>query len=111
MAKNTLDETKELKILLAQIKGFNDTVQGILHDTNTPEIGRYSCFGDMAHTYNDLAECTKKLLKVPSLIYTFEIEKYQLGRFSVASAEENSRTSFGEWKNALFKFRGKYGFC
>ena len=75
MAKNTLDETKELKILLAQIKGFNDTVQGILHDTNTPEIGRYSCFGDMAHTYNDLAECTKKLLKVPSLIYTFEIEK------------------------------------
>ena len=29
----------------------------------------------MAHTYNDLAECAKKLLKVSSLIYTFEVEQ------------------------------------
>lgn len=75
MAKNTLDETKELKVLLAQLKGFCDTIQDILHDTATPEIGRYSSFRDMAHTYNDLAECAKALLKVSSLVYTFNEEQ------------------------------------
>lgn len=75
MAKNTLDETKELKILLAQIKGFCDTVQDILHDKSTPEVGRYSSFRDMAHKYNDFAEHAKALLQVSSLVYTFNVEQ------------------------------------
>ena len=75
MAKNTLDKTKELKILLAQLKGFCDTLQDILHDKSTPEVGRYSSFRDMAHTYNDFAEHTKTLLQVSSLVYTFNVEQ------------------------------------
>ncbi|WP_101773800.1 PD-(D/E)XK nuclease domain-containing protein [Peptostreptococcus faecalis] len=75
MAKNTLDTTRELKVLLAQVKGFCDTIEDILHNKDAAEIGRYSCFKDMAHMYNDFAELARKLLRVPSMFYTFEVDK------------------------------------
>lgn len=75
MAKNTLDETKKLKVLLAQIKGFCDTIQDILHDKDTAVTGRYSSFKDMAYMYNSFAECAKELLQVQSLVYTFNVEE------------------------------------
>lgn len=74
MANNTLDENRELKVLLSQLKGFCDTLQDILHDKDTPETGRYSSFSDMAHMYNDFADRAKKLLKVETVIYTFNLE-------------------------------------
>ena len=55
MAKNTLDETRALKVLLAQVRGFCESIQDILHNKDTAEIGRYTSFRDMAHTYNDLS--------------------------------------------------------
>lgn len=75
MAKITLDETQELKVLLSQLKGFCDTIQDILHDKDSPEIGRYSCFGDMAHIYNDFVERAKDLFHVRAMFYTFDLEK------------------------------------
>lgn len=75
MAKNTLDETRALKVLLAQVRGLCDSIQDILHSQDTAEIGRYSSFKDMAHTYNDLAEAARGLLRVPSMFYTFNVDE------------------------------------
>ena len=46
MAKNTLDETRALKVLLAQVRGFCESIQDILHNQDAAEIGRYSSFRD-----------------------------------------------------------------
>ena len=75
MAVNTLDENRELKVLLSQLNGFCDTIQDILHDKDTHEMGRYSSFSDMAQLYNDFANRAKKLLKVQTMFYTFNIEQ------------------------------------
>lgn len=75
MAKNSLDETRALKVLLAQVRGFCESIQDILHNKDTAEIGRYTSFRDMAHTYNDLAETARVLLRVPSMFYTFNVDE------------------------------------
>lgn len=75
MAKNTLDETREIKVLISQVKAFCDTIHDILHNTNTAEIGRYASYKDMACMYNDFAEQTKRVLKVSSMIYIFNTDK------------------------------------
>jgi len=76
MAKNTLDDTREIKVLLSQIKGFCDTIHDILYNSTAAEIGRYSSYRDMACIYNDFAERVKHVLKVPSMIYTFNIDHF-----------------------------------
>ena len=76
MAKNTLDETREIKVLLSQIKGFCDTIHDILHNSTAAEIGRYSSYRDMACIYNDFAEQVRRVLKVSSMIYTFNIDQF-----------------------------------
>ena len=75
MAQNTLDETRALKVLLAQVRAFSESIQDILHNQNAAETGRYSSFKDMACTYNDLAENARSLLRVPSMFYTFNVDK------------------------------------
>ena len=75
MSKKTLDETQELKVLISQLKGFCETIQDILHDKDTSEIGRYSCFCDMAHIYNDFVERAKGLFYVQTMFYTFDLDK------------------------------------
>lgn len=73
MAKNTLGETREIKVLISQLRAFCETIQDILHNANTAEIGRYSSYKDMVCIYNDFAEQVKNVLKVSSMIYTFNI--------------------------------------
>ena len=75
MAKNSLDETKMIKVLLAQIKAFRDTVQDILNNNNAAEHSRYVAYKDMAHIYNDFAEQVRRVLKIPSMIYTFNVDE------------------------------------
>lgn len=75
MAKATLDETKMLKVLLAQIKALRDTIQDIINNNQAAEHSRYTSYRDMAYMYNDLAQQAKTLMKVPSIFYTFEVDK------------------------------------
>lgn len=75
MAKNTLDETRALKVLLAQVRGFCESTQDILHNQDAAEVGRYSSFKDMARTYNDLAETARSLLRTSTMFYTFNLDK------------------------------------
>ncbi len=74
MAKNTLDETKEIKVLINQVKAFCDTINAILHNTGTAETGRYASYKDMARMYNGLAAQAKSVLKVRSMTTTLNID-------------------------------------
>lgn len=51
MAKYTLDQTKEIKVLSNQIRAFQDVVQGIIDNKEAAEHSRYVSFRDMAHMY------------------------------------------------------------
>lgn len=71
--KNSLDEMREIKVLMSQIKAFCEIIHAILDDAHTVETGRYSCFKDMAAVYNDFAERAKSLLNVSTMFYTFNL--------------------------------------
>lgn len=75
MAKNTLDETKEIKILLSQIRALSDTIQEILNNDHVPDFARYVSYRDMASMYNDLAERVRDVMKVNAMFYTFNVDK------------------------------------
>lgn len=75
MAKNSLEETKMIRVLLNQIKVFIVTIQDILNNKDAAEHSRYISYKDMAHMYNDLAEQVKKVLRLPSMIYTFNVDE------------------------------------
>lgn len=75
MAKNTLDETKETKILLSQIRALSDTIQEILDNHHVADTARYVSYRDMACMYNDLVEHARNLIKVKSGFYTFNVDK------------------------------------
>lgn len=75
MAKYSLDETRQIKVLLNQIKAFRDTIQGVIDNKEAAEHSRYVAFRDMACMYNDFAEQVKVVLRVPSMIYTFQTDK------------------------------------
>lgn len=71
--KNSLDKTREIKVLISQIKAFCEIIHDVLSDTHTMETGRYSCFKDMARVYNDFTERAKKVLCASEMFYTFDL--------------------------------------
>lgn len=73
--KNSLEKTREIRVLISQVKALCETVHEILESTNTAESGRYSSFKDMASIYNDFAERARMLLNVSALFYTFNIDE------------------------------------
>ena len=48
-------------MLISQIKVFCEIIHKVLDDAHTAEIGRYSCFKDMAVIYNDFAQRAKSV--------------------------------------------------
>lgn len=75
--KNTLDKTKEIKVLLSQLRAFCNTVDQILNNANTAETARYTSYRDMASIYNDFAARAKSLMTVSSIFYTFNVDGMQ----------------------------------
>ena len=74
MAKLSIDDAKAIKVLIAQLKAFRLQIEMTLSNSSAVETGRYSCFKNMAITYNDFAEASKKLLRVPTMFYTFNLD-------------------------------------
>ena len=75
MAKYTLDETREMRVLLNQVKALENTIQDIISNAGAAEHTRYASYRDMAYIYNDLASIAKKFLKAPNdLFYTFNTD-------------------------------------
>lgn len=75
--KNTLEETKEIKVLLSQLRAFCNTVDQILNNANTVETARYTSYREMASIYNDFAARAKSLMTVSSMFYTFNVDRMQ----------------------------------
>lgn len=75
MSKLTLDETKQIKVLMSQIRAFCNILQSILSNSNVTDVGRYSSYQQMACTYNDFAENARGILRVPTMFYTFNLNK------------------------------------
>ncbi|WP_066688434.1 PD-(D/E)XK nuclease domain-containing protein [Christensenella intestinihominis] len=75
MGKQSLDETRELKVLLHQVKAFIDTMQGVLNNKEMAEHSRYVAYKDMACIYNDFAEKVRQKTKVASMFYTFKTDE------------------------------------
>lgn len=72
---NTLDKTRETKVLIAQIRAFCDTVHSILNNSNAAEIARYTSYKGMARMHNDFVSKAEEVLQVSSLIYTFDVDQ------------------------------------
>ena len=89
MAKLSLDETRELKVLVMQIKALCETIQGILNDSNTRETGRYISYRAMAWTYNDFVERARTLLRVPAMFYSFNLENMPMYGDSLWSVQKS----------------------
>jgi len=72
--KNTLDNTREIKMLLSQLRAFRDTTNEILNNSKAAETARYASYKDMARIYNDLAERSKRVLHEGYTFYTFDLQ-------------------------------------
>lgn len=73
--KNSIDDTSEIKMLISQLTAFANTIQEILNNAHTMESNRYSSFRDMAQIYIDFVDRAKTVLKVSTMVYTFDISK------------------------------------
>ena len=73
MGKLTIEQTRDFKILLSQLRGFENTIDDILKNS-ADDVGKYSSYKYMAHTYNDFTEIYKKLTSISSMFYTFNVD-------------------------------------
>ena len=74
MANYTLEETRQVKVLLNQLRAFQETLQSIIDNKEAAEHSRYVSFKSMAYIYNDFAEQVKIFLKAPAMLYTLNTE-------------------------------------
>lgn len=75
MSKLSIEQTRAIKVLLSQIKGFIEVVQQILNNTSSVEHSRYISYREMARIHNDFCESVGKVMKAPALTYKFDLEK------------------------------------
>ena len=72
--KNSLDNTREVKILISQLRAFCDTINEILTNTGAAETARYVSYKDMARMYNDFAERARNIMNAATAFYTFNLD-------------------------------------
>ena len=72
--KNSLEKTREIKVLISQLRVFCKTVDEVLNNVNAAETARYASYADMARTYNDFAARVKEVLNVSTMFYTFNLD-------------------------------------
>ncbi len=56
MANYTIEETRQVKVLLSQLRGFQNTLQSIIGNKEAVEHSRYVSFRDMVYIYNNFAK-------------------------------------------------------
>ena len=72
--RNTMETTRDIKLLLSQLRAFSNTIQEILNNSKAAETARYVSYKDMASTYNDFADRARLVLQVGVPFYTFNLE-------------------------------------
>ena len=75
MTKLSINETKELRILITQVKALCEVIAGSIFDASVKEVGRYAGYRDYAQAYNDLALHARSLMKIKAMFYTFNVDK------------------------------------
>ncbi len=73
--KNTIDNVREIKVLLSQLHTFCNTIDEILNNSNSAETARYVSYADMARMHNDFANRVKEILNVSTMYYTFNLDE------------------------------------
>ena len=73
--RNSIDCTREIKMLISQLRAFENTIQEILSNSHTMEMNRYASFRDVAQIYNDFVDRVKTVIKVSTMMYTFDMSK------------------------------------
>lgn len=76
MSKLTIDETRELKVLINQIQVLCNTIEGVLNNKTVDPSGRFAGFKFMAQTYNDFVNNAKRFINVQSMLYTFNVDRF-----------------------------------
>lgn len=71
--KLTLEETRQIKVLLNQARSLANSMKTISLDESVPPLGRYSSFPQMALMYNDLAVQANRIIKTGGF-YTFNTD-------------------------------------
>lgn len=74
MSKYTLDRTKQVKLLLSQIKALQDVIQEILNNQNSAEHSRYVSYRDMAYVYNEISSQAQEKLGLENFNSTFNVK-------------------------------------
>ena len=72
--RNTMETTRDIKLLLSQLRAFSNTIDEILNNSKAAETARYVSYKDMAGTYNDLADRAKMVLQTGVPFYTFNLD-------------------------------------
>lgn len=72
--RNTMETTRDIKLLLSQLRAFSNTIQEILNNSKAAETARYVSYKDMASTYNDFADRARLVLQAGIPFYTFNLE-------------------------------------
>lgn len=72
--KNSVETTREIKVLISQLSAFIKTVDEILNNSSAAETARYVSYANMARTYNDFALRAKEIMNVTSMFYTFNLD-------------------------------------
>ena len=72
--KNSIEKTREIKVLISQLRVFCKTVDEVLNNVNAAETARYASYADMARTYNDIVERVNAVLNVSTMFYTFNLD-------------------------------------
>ena len=72
--KNSIEKTREIKVLISQLRVFCKTVDEVLNNVNAAETARYASYADMARTYNDIAARVNAVLNVSTMFYTFNLD-------------------------------------
>lgn len=70
----SLDDRRQILVLISQVKALRNTIQSTLNNSKAQEHSRYVSFRSYAVTYNDLVKSARNVLKVNTVLYTFNTD-------------------------------------
>lgn len=74
MPEMTNEQSRQIKVIIRQVKALITTIESILSNKDAQEIGRYTSFRNMAESYNDLAKAYARTQPEPVMLKMFDIK-------------------------------------
>lgn len=73
MSKMSVEQTRQRKIIIKQVKALIETINAILSDNSVNVVGRYASFKTMAESYNEIVRQAGPVLPTSSRVKVFTI--------------------------------------